>query len=390
MGDLENQVEDIFNKVDPSRWELVEFGDVVREVRDVVKHNQGVLDFRVVGLEHLTPDDIHIRSWDTPGTETTFTKRFAKGHVLFGRRRAYQRKAGIAEFDGICSGDIIVMEAKDRLDPSLLPFLVHGDRFFKWAISTSAGSLSPRTKFKDLAKFELRLPPLPIQKRLAELLWAIDSLMQDAYSVRSRLEICRIVFLKKEFVSTPGSFRKIADFARVRAGYGFPHEHQGESKGAFPFVKVSDMNNCLKYAERSANYIEQSVLSLLKAKLFEPNTIIFPKVGAAVYTNKKRLLSKPSLIDNNVMGVTVYDDNVFPEYVYYYFLSLDLGKIATKGALPAISAGQILSLKIPDRPVEHQRTIVNSFNSIDSSVLVIDNYIDKLMNMRQSVLKIIV
>src|SRR5690606_3389314 len=102
-----------------------------------------------------------------------------KGQVLFGRRLAYQRKAALAEFDGICSGDIIVMEANEnKLEPDLLPFLVHNDEFFKWAVNTSAGSLSPRTKFKHLAEFEFKLPPLPVQKKITALLWKLDKLKE--------------------------------------------------------------------------------------------------------------------------------------------------------------------------------------------------------------------
>jgi type I restriction enzyme S subunit len=101
---------------------------------------------------------------------------FRKGQVLFGKRRAYQKKAAMAEFDGICSGDILVCEAiKDVVVPELLPFIVQSDRFFEHAIKTSAGSLSPRTKFKDLAKFTFKLPAKSAdQKRIADLLWSID------------------------------------------------------------------------------------------------------------------------------------------------------------------------------------------------------------------------
>ena len=161
--------------LDKSTWDVVRFGDVVREVKDVSRDPVSEGIERIIGLEHLNPLDIHIRTWGDTTNGTTFTKRFSKGQVLFGRRRAYQKKAVLADFDGICSGDIIVMEAiKERLDSGLLPFLVHGDGFYNWAVSTSAGSLSPRTKFKSLAEYEFRLPPMDVQKKLAELLWAVD------------------------------------------------------------------------------------------------------------------------------------------------------------------------------------------------------------------------
>jgi type I restriction enzyme S subunit len=131
---------------------IVRFGDVAREVTEST-HSPLEDGFEYyIGLEHLDPESLKIRRWGLiEETETTFTRVLRAGQVLFGRRRAYQRKAALAEFDGICSGDIIVMEAKpDRLLPELLPFIVQTEGFYEHALSTSAGSLSPRTRCAPL------------------------------------------------------------------------------------------------------------------------------------------------------------------------------------------------------------------------------------------------
>ena len=133
-------------------WQTYEFGDLARNLTVAVKDPLSEGYERYVGLEHIEPGNMHIKSWGNVADGTTFTRVFKKGQVLFGKRRAYQRKAALAEFDGICSGDILVFEAnEDNVIPELLPFIVQGDKFFDYAIKTSAGSLSPRTKFKDLA-----------------------------------------------------------------------------------------------------------------------------------------------------------------------------------------------------------------------------------------------
>jgi type I restriction enzyme, S subunit len=132
----------------------------------------------VVGLEHITSGDIHLRNSASIEESTTFTKKFAKGDVLFGRRRAYLKKAAQANFDGICSGDITVLRAKPNLLPELLPFIVNNEKFFDYAVKHSAGGLSPRVKFKDLANYEFLLPPKSEQARLAKLLWAMDEVIE--------------------------------------------------------------------------------------------------------------------------------------------------------------------------------------------------------------------
>ncbi|MEX0749390.1 MAG: restriction endonuclease subunit S [Dehalococcoidia bacterium] len=135
---------------------------------------------RVVGLEHIEPGSLHIREWGNVADGTSFTRAFRAGQVLFGKRRAYQRKVAYAGFDGICSGDILVFEAvSEEMMPELLPFIVQSESFFEQALQTSAGSLSPRTKWTELAKYEFALPPKNEQRRIAEILWAADAVVQQ-------------------------------------------------------------------------------------------------------------------------------------------------------------------------------------------------------------------
>ncbi|WP_421309589.1 restriction endonuclease subunit S [Aeromonas sp. 603696] len=154
----------------------VTFGDVVRLSKAKSKDplSDGIEHY--VGLEHLEPGDLRIRSWGNVADGVTFTSVFQPGQVLFGKRRAYQRKVAVADFSGVCSGDIYVLETKDAqvLLPELLPFICQTDAFFDHAVGTSAGSLSPRTNWTSLANFEFMLPPIDEQHRLVKLLTAIE------------------------------------------------------------------------------------------------------------------------------------------------------------------------------------------------------------------------
>ena len=157
-------------------WRQVKFGDVVQlsKARSQDPLADGIE--RYVGFEHLEPGDLSIRSWGNVSDGVTFTSVFQPGQVLFGKRRAYQRKVAVADFGGVCSGDIYVLETKDPtvLLPELLPFICQTDAFFDHAVGTSAGSLSPRTNWTSLASFELPLPPASEQKPLTETFAAIS------------------------------------------------------------------------------------------------------------------------------------------------------------------------------------------------------------------------
>ncbi len=147
-----------------SGWRKVKFGDVVRLSKARCADPLAEGYERFVGLEHLEPGDLRIRSWGNVADGVTFTSVFKPGQVLFGKRRAYQRKVAVADFTGVCSGDIYVLESQDAsaLLPGLLPFICQTDAFFEHAVGTSAGSLSPRTNWKSLADFEFALPPMEV------------------------------------------------------------------------------------------------------------------------------------------------------------------------------------------------------------------------------------
>lgn len=149
----------------------VKLGDVAREHKETVKGDKS--NYPIVGLEHLISENIRLTQWDL-NKENTYTKIFRKGCVLFGRRRAYLKKAVYADFDGICSGDITVIEAiPGKILPELLPFVIQNDDLFDYAVGKSAGSLSPRVKWEHLKNYEFELPDIEKQHELAKILWSI-------------------------------------------------------------------------------------------------------------------------------------------------------------------------------------------------------------------------
>lgn len=184
---------------DRSKWQRVRFGDVVENLNETCDPNETSIE-RYIGLEHLEPGSLHIRSWGNVADGTTFTRRAHPGQVLFGKRRAYQRKVAVASFEAVVSGDIYVLAPKgDRMLADLLPFLCMSDRFFNHAVGTSAGSLSPRTNWTSLASFELDLPPRDFQERLAQVLRSTGMFFEEQYQAHSRVSDLRIALINERY-----------------------------------------------------------------------------------------------------------------------------------------------------------------------------------------------
>ena len=164
---------------------------------------------RYVGLEHLDPGALEVIRWGAEVTPKGHKLLMKKGDVLFGRRRAYQKKVGIAPFDGIFSAHGMVLRPKtDVIDSSFFPFFISSDVFLDEAIRVSVGSLSPTANWKDLRALGFNLPSLDKQRELAAILSEAEQLKGH---YRNLLTACDDVvksqfveiFSKKEFPLIP-------------------------------------------------------------------------------------------------------------------------------------------------------------------------------------------
>lgn len=254
----------------------VKLGDVAIESRETYKGDKSGLP--IVGLEHITPEEVTLSNWATD-TENTFTKMFRKGDMLFGRRRAYLKKAAQAPFDGICSGDITVIRAKaDKLLPDLLPFIIQNDDLFDFAVGKSAGSLSPRVKWENLKNYAFELPSLDEQKKVAEVLWSINDTIQ-AYQ---KLMVETDELVKSQFVEQIHDrypLINLGDEIDTTSG-GTPSSKKSEyyEGGTIPWLTSGEVN--LGYIDSTQNFITQAGLDNSSAKWVPANSVVIAMYGA--------------------------------------------------------------------------------------------------------------
>ena len=187
--------------IDKTGWKKWRFDEFAKNISERVEPSQTDMDV-YVGLEHIDPDTLHLSRHGHPSDVEGTKLRFYKGDIIFGRRRAYQRKTALATTDGICSAHAMVLRAKeDIVDPSFFPFLFHSKQFIDMAITISVGGLSPTINWKDISKQEFLLPPKSEQKRLAELLWAADEVVEKEKREKEKLDLFRQSELKDIFKS---------------------------------------------------------------------------------------------------------------------------------------------------------------------------------------------
>lgn len=161
------------------------------------------------------------------------------------------------------------------------------------------------------------------------------------------------------------------NIVKTDSGFTFPKDFQGNKNiNDIPFYKVSDMNNPNNQIVMfgSENYVTEDILKTkIKGRTFPAGAIIFPKVGMAIHTNKKRMLSVPAVCDNNVMGIWSVNEKVLlNKYLFYVFRKyINLTDIAANTNPPAINQTKLFEARIPIPPIEIQAKIVAEFVAIE-------------------------
>ena len=174
--------------------------------------------------------------------------------------------------------------------------------------------------------------------------------------------------------------KKLGEVATFYNGYT-PKEIELMNSGEIPYFKVSDMNHVL-----NSKYLNYTTLFLNKGcKTYPKNTIVFPKNGAAIATNKKRLLAQESVVDLNIGGVYLNTNELLYEYLYLYFLNIDFKVYTRRGAVPTLDIAELKSLKISIPPLPEQSRIVEELDQLSNIIEKKRQQLSELDNLAQSI-----
>lgn len=382
-------------KIDKSDWVLKRFGDVVEEPRETCKDILAEGIVHVVGLEHIDSGDIHLKKFATIEESTTFSKKFKKGDVLFGRRRAYLKKAAQAEFDGICSGDITVFRAKAGLLCSLLPFIVYNDKFFDYAVKHSAGGLSPRVKFKDLANFEFLLPPEDEQARLTELLWAMDEVIEREKVVLEKLSKSKRSFEKQKlFKYKPGiesklpenyKISKLQDVADVSGGSTPSRDVKDFWDGNIPWLTPTDVTNHNQiHLSKTKEYITELGLKNISNRIYAPGSILYCSRATIGYA----IINEVPMATNQGFSNFIVRENINRYFLYFLlkYLTPELTRLAGGSTFLEISKGAIRNYKVIIPPQKIMDEIATTLLEFEENRLLINSKISVSQSLQKSLI----
>jgi len=262
---------------------VVKFGKVVNCLNRTSRDPAADGLERVVGLDHMDSESLPLRRWDFFADlpdGTSFTRTFRAGQVLFGKRRAYQRKVSVPDFDGICSGDILVLEvSSDIMLQGYLPFVVQSDGFFEHALGTSAGSLSPRTKWQELAKYEFALPSLNEQRSVIEYMAAANAVVTATERLLQSIDTFEVAVIQNSLESGGVTLVDLGAVAKIERGCSYKSEDYTPKGVGRPFLNLKSVTRSGRFSPSGVKWVRgdfRPESTVLPGDLFFANTDLTP------------------------------------------------------------------------------------------------------------------
>ena len=342
--------------------------------------------FTYLGLEHLDSGTLKVTRFGSEVAPIGEKLVMHKGDVLFGKRRAYQKKVAIAPFDGIFSAHGMVLRPKeDVIDKDFFPLFISSDYFLDAAIKISVGSLSPTINWRDLKKLEFELPDMDTQRKLAEVLWSINDTM-EAYK---RLISATDELVKSQFIEMFGRTETVTSNLSAWPSYEIRELYDVKSSkriyakelttSGIPFLKVGDVLERINTGESHPTVFisEQKYCELKESGLV-------PKAGDILVTSRGTIGKCYILADDDAFyfqdGMISWlkakcDCRLLPEFTAALFAEegflKTLDEVTNKTTVTYISLDKLAGLKVICPPEEKQREYLDFLRQSDKSKFAI-------------------
>jgi len=301
-------------------WQKVRFDDLAASVTDRVDDPSTAGVDRYVGLEHLDSDSLDIRRWGAPDEVEATKLRFRRDDLVFGRRRAYQRKLALADFEGICSAHALVLRPKrERVAGSFLAHLMRTDAFYERALAISVGSMSPTINWKTLAGQELYVPSPEAQLHIVRVLDAAYDHVRKLQRAYEAALVARAVLKRSLFVDVqaPGWSRSTVGEHFICQSGATPKrsEHRYFDDGTTPWVKTLDLTEGDVVA--TDENITDAALAETSCRLMPPGTVMVAMYGGFRQIGRTGILRVEAATNQAVCCMSPRGEAVLPEYLLH-------------------------------------------------------------------------
>jgi type I restriction enzyme S subunit len=393
----------------PPGWTNHQFGDACDRVKDSYQP-VGDGDTPYVGLEHLAQGFPAFVGRGKENEVTSSKTAFKVGDILFGKLRPYLRKGAQADFDGVCSTDILAFRAKATCESDFLKFVIHSDEFVAHAKSTTSGVQHPRTSWPSLREFRLSLPPLPEQKKIALILSTVQRAIEAQERIIQTTTELKKALMHKLFTEglrhepqkqteigpVPESWEVVdlGDVINLFAGYAFKSD-EGISESNTQLLRMGNLYQNTLDLNRSPIFYPDSFAAVHKRFVLKEDDLVMSLTGTSGkedygFTVRIPKTDKTLLLNQRVTRIDVTDHRLQKDFAHHFLLSrkfLDHLYPTAKGMKQAnLSTNAMKKLKVVLPGEVEQSEIATCFKSLDQKVVIAGRKVAALQDLFRTLL----
>jgi type I restriction enzyme S subunit len=363
---------------------LTHYCDLIATQVDPHDHGDAVY----IGLEHIRSGEF-LRSGAGIGREVESSKyAFREGDVLYSKLRPYLDKAILADCNGICTTELLVLRPKPNVDPRFLVCVLHSSRFREHAMSGVTGSQHPRTSWHRISEFELSNFTQTEQENIASFGWeihgalksnrnALDTFLELKEAAMKELFTCGLRGERQkqtEVGSIPHSWNVVLLGSLGRIGNGStPKRDVSEywKDGVYPWLTSAKVYD--RQITTADEFVTNEALVRCHLPRVKAGSLLIAITGQGKTLGNCAILDIEATINQHLAYVLMDSDQVSASYIrgyvetlYDYLRDVASGGGSTKAAL---TCAFLRDLPIPLPPtLKEQREIAAVLDVIDQKI----------------------
>ncbi len=375
--------------IDKSNWKKVRLGDVAFEYSKRINNPKESDYDKFVGSSNVGQWDFRVKNWESTDSVTSAMKLFEPNDYLLVRRSLYasdfRERAPRAHFYGVCSGDILtIKENPEYLSDGFLIGVLNSPDLWKYIVANASGSITRRIKWKDLANYQFLLPPKDQQAKLAELLWALDEVIEREREVLERLNICKRSFEVKSLLKynsslddkLPLGFKifKLSEIAEISGGSTPSRDKTEYWGGDIPWLTPTDVTN---HDRINLSHTKESITKIglknISNRLYSPGAILYCSRATIGYA----IINDVPMATNQGFSNFIVNEKTKNYYLYFLLkhLTPELTRLAGGSTFLEISKSAIKNFKVVIPSIEVQEKIESKLLEFENNRIAIESKI---------------
>lgn len=375
-------------------WQIVSLSEIAENVSERVKSVKDSGYDKWVGLKYIDHGSVSLSRWGDISEAASSGKIFKSADVLMARRFArsksseQERRAAVANFEGVCSGDAYVLREKPSIEKGLLKYILNTSRFWNYVMRNADGSMSVRVKWQALAKYQVKIPPIEKQKAIVDFLDSISEVISSYQPIGAEIKYFRKALLF-DIMDKIEKYSKVSDLGDLKLGR-MKSKKYTKGVNPKPYLRVGNIGVEYGLNLSRIEYMDFTEKELDIYRLISGDVLVTDGDLVSIWAAGRAAIFQGEIEDccfqNHLIRLRT-NSTTLPEYAVlaleYARHKGEIAKMVHMTTIATLSVGRLADVKIPMTDLSHQKSIADKFRKIDVIIENLEHTLNSYTNLQR-------